>query len=73
MSWSRIKVVSAVIGTVLFATTTLAACGSDGDKQADTSGTSSSPRATPVPSGRARTGPTARPSGRTPTPIRARS
>jgi len=42
MSWSRIKVVSAVIGTVLFATTTLAACGSDGDKQADTSGTSSS-------------------------------
>jgi iron complex transport system substrate-binding protein len=42
MSWSRTKVVSAVT-TVLLATTTLAACGSDGDKQAEGSaGTASS-------------------------------
>jgi iron complex transport system substrate-binding protein len=37
MSWSRTKVVSAVT-TVLLATTSLAACGSGDDKQADTSG-----------------------------------
>ncbi|MGW7685630.1 iron-siderophore ABC transporter substrate-binding protein [Kribbella sp. NPDC054772] len=37
MSWSRTKVVSAVT-TVLLATTSLAACGSDGDTKADTSG-----------------------------------
>ena len=36
MSWSRSKVVSAV-SAVLLATTTLAACGNDGDKQADSS------------------------------------
>ncbi|HWD78674.1 MAG TPA: iron-siderophore ABC transporter substrate-binding protein [Kribbella sp.] len=36
MSWSRSKVVSAVTA-VLLATTTLAACGSDGDKQAESS------------------------------------
>ncbi|HZX02565.1 iron-siderophore ABC transporter substrate-binding protein [Kribbella sp.] len=42
MSWSRTKVVSAVT-TVLLATTTLAACGSGGDKQAvGSAGTSSS-------------------------------
>ncbi|HEY3561912.1 MAG TPA: iron-siderophore ABC transporter substrate-binding protein [Kribbella sp.] len=42
MSWSRTKVVSTVTA-VLLATTALAACGSDGDKQADVSaGTSSS-------------------------------
>ncbi|WP_329005591.1 iron-siderophore ABC transporter substrate-binding protein [Kribbella sp. NBC_00709] len=42
MSWSCTRVVSAVT-TVLLATTTLTACGSDGDKQADTSaGTASS-------------------------------
>ncbi|MET9269153.1 iron-siderophore ABC transporter substrate-binding protein [Kribbella sp. NPDC003557] len=36
MSWSRSKVVSAV-SAVLLATTTLAACGNDGDKQAGSS------------------------------------
>ena len=36
MSWSRSKVVSAV-SAVLLATTTLAACGNDGDKQAESS------------------------------------
>jgi iron complex transport system substrate-binding protein len=41
MSWSRSKVVSAVTA-VLLATTALAACGSDGDKQADVSGGTSS-------------------------------
>ena len=42
MSWSRSKVVSTVTA-VLLATTALAACGGDGDKQADVSaGTSSS-------------------------------
>ncbi len=42
MSWSRTRVVSAVTA-VLLATTTLAACGSDGDKQAESSaGTASS-------------------------------
>src|SRR5690348_12418370 len=40
MSWSRTKVVSAVT-TVLLATTTLAACGRDGDKQAGTAAGSS--------------------------------
>ncbi|HEY4572262.1 MAG TPA: ABC transporter substrate-binding protein, partial [Kribbella sp.] len=34
MSWSRTRVVGAIT-TVLLATTTLAACGSDGDKQAE--------------------------------------
>jgi iron complex transport system substrate-binding protein len=39
MSWSRTKVgrVVSAVTTVLLATTTLAACGSDGDKQAGTS------------------------------------
>ncbi|MER7244531.1 iron-siderophore ABC transporter substrate-binding protein [Kribbella sp. NPDC000426] len=41
MSWSRTRVVSAVT-TVLLATTTLAACGSDGDKQAETADSSQS-------------------------------
>ncbi|WP_410789453.1 iron-siderophore ABC transporter substrate-binding protein [Kribbella sp. C-35] len=42
MSWSRTRVVGAVTA-VLLATTTLAACGSDGDKQAESSaGTASS-------------------------------
>jgi iron complex transport system substrate-binding protein len=35
MSWSRTRVVVGAITTVLLATTTLAACGSDGDKQAE--------------------------------------
>src|SRR3954464_6666247 len=34
MSWSRTRVVGAIT-TVLLATTTLAACGTDGDKQAE--------------------------------------
>lgn len=41
MSWSRSKVVSAVT-TVLLATTALAACGSDGDTEAESAGTSTS-------------------------------